>query len=140
MASSWEDRDYSNLDHWDARPYDGDPADESDDENKPEEESSQCLFDLLVQYKMGGVLSAKAVCTIAHWAKLAGMKGKACELGVPPSRTGGAFSLHFDKVLGLDVAMKDEWYTIGVPTYCKYDASRTVRPLTVKPVYEAIAE
>jgi hypothetical protein len=128
MASSWEGRDYSYLDHWGARAYDDDPAVESDDENTSEEESSQCLFDLLVQYKMGGVLSAKAVCTIAHWAKLAGMKGKACELGMAPSRTGGAFSAHFDKVLGFDVAMKDEWYTIGVPSHCKYDASRTVRP------------
>jgi hypothetical protein len=140
MASSWEGRDYSHLDQWDARAYDDDPNVESDDEHTSAEESSQCLFDLLVQYKMVGVLSAKAVCTIAHWATLAGMKGKACELSLAPSRTGGAFSSHFDKVLGLDVAMKDEWYTIAVPSHCKYDASRTLCPLTVKPAYESIAE
>jgi hypothetical protein len=137
--SSWEDRDYSHLENWDERHY-SDSEPESDDDMADASDASQQLFDLLVQFKMKGELSAKAVCTIAHWAKLGGLTGKCTELAMAPSRTGGAFSALFDKVLGLDVAMKTEWYNVQVPTHCKYDASRSARPLAVKLAYEAIAE
>ena len=133
--SSWESRDYSHLDPVGATGDEGPP----DDGLSAEEEASECFFDMLVQLKMTNVLSAKHVCIIAHWAKLAGLRGKGSELALAPTRTGGAFSAHFDKVLGLGEAMQRPGYTVDVPMHSKHDAGRVVRPLAVTPVHEAIA-
>ena len=70
---------------------------------------------------------------------MAGLKGKGSELAVAPTRTGGAFSAHFDKVLGLDEVLQRPWYTVDVPLFSKHDVARVVRPLAVTPVYEALA-
>ena len=70
---------------------------------------------------------------------MAGLKGKGSELAVAPTRTGGAFSAHFDKVLGLDEVLQQPWYTVDVPLFSKHDVARVVRPLAVTPVYEALA-
>ena len=70
---------------------------------------------------------------------MAGLKGKGSELAVAPTRTGGTFSAHFDKVLGLYEVLQRPWYTVDVPLYSKHDVARVVRPLAVTPVYEALA-
>ena len=69
-----------------------------------------------------------------------GLKGKCVELAMSPTRTVGAFSHIFDTVMGLDTLMADDWYKVQVPMHSKYCASPVVRPLVVKPAYEALAE
>ena len=80
--SNWEDRDYSWLENEDA----GDAASDSEEdiESLSQYEYSQRLFDLLVELKLSQRLSANTVCTIAFWAKGAGVGEPASLLALSP--------------------------------------------------------
>ena len=62
-SSSWESRDYSHLDQAERV----EEATALGGELSAEDAASECFFDMLVQLKMTGVLSAKHVCIIAYW-------------------------------------------------------------------------
>ena len=132
-ASSWESRDYSHLEE-----------EHADDEEVYAEippsdiEGSQTFFDLLVELKMSGLLSARHVCVLSHWAKLGGLKGIGASLALAPTRTGGAFSAHFDNVLGMGDEMKRPWYEIKVPCHIRHDVSRSIVPTAALPAFEAV--
>ena len=98
------------------------------------------FFDMLVSLKLQGHLSAKSACILSWWAKLGGIASPGDALALPPTRTGGAFSHHFDRILGLDVLMKEDWYRLEIPAHCKHEASRTTFPLAVKPAFESLSE
>ena len=92
-ASSWEDREYPDV-------CDVEDDDSEDDHEVSMEDASEYFFDYLVQLKMTGILNAKQVCSISHWAKLAGLQGKGAELALSPGVKGGNFSRKFDRVWG----------------------------------------
>ena len=112
--SNWEDRDYSWLENEDT----GDAASDSDEdiESLSQYEYSQRLFDLLVELKLSQRLSAKTVCTIAFWAKGAGVGEPASLLALSPKRTGGGPSEHFDRVTGVKDELKAGFYKLKAPT------------------------
>ena len=62
-SSSWESRDYSHLDQAERV----EEATALGGELSAEDAASECFFDMLVQLKMTGVLSAKHVCILACW-------------------------------------------------------------------------
>ena len=72
--------------------YDG-PSRGSDDETDFDDidgdESSQRLYNLLIDLKLSGKLSAKTVTTLAFWARGAGAKGMVGSLAYSPKSTGG---------------------------------------------------
>ena len=133
MASSWETRDYSYL----ARDNVG--GEESDGE-VTQCDAGKLFFDMLVQLKMQGQLSAKHVCVLSHWAKLAGIASPGDALALEPTRTGGAFSAHFDRVVGLDSLLKQDWYQVQIPCHSRHSAARTSFSLAVKPAFESVAD
>ena len=98
------------------------------------------IFDLLVQLKMDGKLPARTVCILSYWAREAGIQGPGASLAMAPTRTGGAFSVHFDKVVGLDGYLNSDFYSVDVPTHNKHDLARSVKPIAVNPAHEALAE
>lgn len=57
-----------------------------------------------------------------------------------PLRTGGGFSAHFDKVIGLDSAIKQDWYMLDIPRHSKHDLGRSLHKVAVKPPHESMAE
>jgi hypothetical protein len=136
MASSWESRDYSFL-LGAVAPAD---SDDSDIEDLSEAESSAEFMNFLVHLKMTGVLAAKAVCILSFWAKRGGLISPGDALALSPHRTGGAFSAHFDKVIGIDVAMRENWYMLDVPGHSKHDVSRCIKKVAVKPAHESLAD
>ena len=87
---------------------------------------------------MSGVLSARHVCILSHWATLGGLKGSGATLAVPPTRTGGAFSAHFDKVLGMREVMKQSWYEIKIPCHIRHDVSRSIVDTAALPAFDAL--
>ena len=134
---SWEDRDYSHLeDRRHGADSDDDP--DSDVDCMLPHECSKAFMDYLVELKMTGVLSAKAVCVLSFWAKKGGLAPPGDELALAPGFSGGRYSTHFDKVIGLN--LNQDWYTVAVPGHRKHDASRGVRHVAVKPAFEAIQE
>ena len=133
FASDWERRDYSHL-------LDGLYEEAEDEENDTPEHASDMFFDMLVGLKMCGKLSAKSACILSHWASKAGMTGRSATIGLPPDRTGGVYSSHFDKITGLDDLMHQQWYRVPIPVHCKYDGSRTIKEFACQPVHVSLAE
>jgi hypothetical protein len=136
-ASSWEGRDYSALE---ADDYVGNESDVESDHEPSAEECSQMFLDLLVSLKMSGKMFAKTACLLAYWAKGGGLSGAGTSLAMSPGRTGGVYSAHFDKVIGLDEKMKQDWYKLKIPAHCRYDASRMVKDVASSPAHESIAD
>ena len=135
-ASVWETRDFSHL--LGVGAHDNDAGDSG--EGMPQAECSQVFMNMLVEMKMQGMISAKNACILSYWAKRGGLVPPGDALALPPTRTGGAFSEQFDRVIGLDSLMKQDWYRLQVPGHCKHEACRTSFSLAVKPAYEAIAQ
>jgi len=135
MLSAWEQRSY-------AAESRADPGSDSDTDVEAllPHTCSQRFFDLLVELKMSGKLSAKTVCVLSYWAKGAGVCEPGSKLAFPPNRTGGHYSAHFDKVVGLDEALKQDWYKINLPGHSKHDVSRTVMEVAAAPAHEVLAK
>ena len=134
---SWEDRDYSHLAERRHGADSDDDADSDVDCMLPHE-CSKAFMDYLVELKMTGVLSAKAVCILSLWAKKGGLTPPGDELALAPGLSGGVYSTYFDKVIGVN--LNQDWYTAAVPGHRKHDASRSVRHVAVKPAFEVIQE
>ena len=73
---------------------------------------------------------------LSHWAKLAGLRGVGGDLALDPSRTGGAFSRHVDKVLGIDIHA--DFYMVDLPSFSGSEQARSEMSLAVTPLHEAL--
>jgi len=107
--SAWRTRGPS----WEQRRLEKQQQDSDEDTDLDElgpEECSQEFFDLVVALKLKGDISAKTACTLAFWAKGAGMSGIGAVLAASPNQTGGNYSTHFDKAVGLDLADQGSRY------------------------------
>jgi hypothetical protein len=137
---SWESRDYSHLEAGHVSDSDASDADSDvDPDSLSQSECSRRFMDYLVDLKLRGDLSAKAVCVLSFWAKRGGLVAPGNALALSPTRSGGAFSAHFDKVLGIDISMQQNWYNILVPGHSKHDVSRSAQNVAVQLPHEAIA-
>ena len=109
-SSQWQRR----LHPWELREYEepagdiagddvgsGDEGEETDLEDLSPEASSIEFFNFVVSLKLKGEISARAACVLSYWAKRGGLAGQGAKLAMHPNRSGGSFSDHFDKVVGI---------------------------------------
>ena len=120
------------------------PEDDSDAESDVDEltseECSERFFDMLVSLKLGGHISAKTACILSFWAKGAGLVGQGATLAMSPKRSGGAWSGHFDRAVGIDDALLQDTYLVSVPGHDKATLGRTIIPYTGSLVYHKLAD
>lgn len=142
MASSSASRSsWASRPAWEFRQY-ADECDDvpSDDELIPEQMSAEdCsleYFNYIVHLKLTGVLSSKQACVLTFWARGGGLVDPGASLALHPSQTGGNFSTHFDKVVGLDKELKKEFYNIDMPMLQKFSLGRVVSPCPASEVYK----
>ena len=86
---------------------------------------------------MTGVLSAKQVCTMAHWAAKGGMVGQVKDLALNPESSSGNFAKHLDRHLGL-AETKKKVYKIPLVGAPKPNGLRTTFNLDVIPPHELL--
>ena len=111
----------------------------SDEEDLSEAVCGECLFDLLVDLKLRGVLFATDVCKIAYWAAMSGAIGPVKKLAKEPGDTSpGHYSDHFDRVVGISQP-DPRMYYLDTPMFSKSDGCRMVKPLACLPPHELIA-
>ena len=138
MAAPWATRQYG----FEQRSYadiDSDSDSSMREDLSPQECATQ-FFNMVVDLKVQGHIDARMACVLSYWAKGAGMISPGSDLALEPSQSGGNYSAHFDKVVGLDQVMKGDWYNIDVPGHRKYDVSRTLVPTVVRVGHEELAE
>lgn len=98
MSSSW--------DNWTATWSAPEPVAEQDSdaeidyENVTSDVAAEELGGMLLELKLTNALSARQCCVLAFWAHRAGAKGLVEKLGMAPDKNTGAYSRHFDKVIG----------------------------------------
>ena len=111
----------------------GDPVDESDDEDAEGEDAEEKLIELLVELKWSGrALSARSLCVICWWAsRLAGAKGIVGKFALRPSSQSGKFQPKLDKELGISLHDESQIMTIKTPGHWKGDFGRTVHDMPV---------
>ena len=137
--SSWETRQYSRLEEPQPAAAGSDEEEDTDEEGMSPEEASTEFFNLLVRFKMQGVLTAKHACILSFWAKAAGMTGDGASLALSPRTTGGNFSSHFDLVVGVHLD-PSSFYGITLPSYDRSTASRCEVPHELVLPHEALGE
>ena len=115
-----------------------DPESDSD-EDLSEEACGECLFDLLVDLKLRGVLFATDVCKLSYWAAMSGAKGPVKKLAKEPGDpSAGHYSDHFDRVVGL-AAPDPRIYKLDVPVFSKVDGCRMLKPLSFLPPHVVLS-
>ena len=134
--SSWELRQYT------ARPE----ADGSDDDLEVEIDNmtpSKCstkFMNLLIELKLASALSAKQVCLLAFWAKGGSLCDPGATLSLRPGQSGGNYSRHFDRCVGLDKELKGELYKVPLPGSSRTTLGRCVLPGFAHLVYKDLQE
>ena len=121
------------------------PAAFSDDEDMEEvdpahspEEAADTFAQVLLEHYYDSSLSAKAVCTLAYDASVAGMPGLVQELAVKPQKAGGGnYNRHLREVLGFH---NDFSYKLTVPGKTKHAVGRTDIVMGTQPLHELLAE
>ena len=122
---------------WEDEVVDWDADQEALEANLTPKEAAEKFAEALVEEWVNGRLTAKQVCTFAHWAALGGMTGPVVELALAPTSASGNFKKHLDKVLGCRVR-RDSAMVIDVPGHRKSDLGRMVHKLPVCPPHESL--
>eukprot|EP00969_Alexandrium_andersonii_P050132 2200724-Alexandrium_andersonii.AAC.1 len=89
-ASSWEAAD------WVGPLEDGSDSAKSDDEPPARELASERLAECIVTEYNQGRMPATLVCSLAHWAKEAGLTGTIRDLALSPGQSSGNYKKHLD--------------------------------------------
>lgn len=134
-ASSWEGWNAS----WERAGGWADDHQEGEKEQMTPHDAGYELFQMLVELKLRGYLSARQSCLIAHWATLAGAEGDVRKLAFAPNRQSGKYSAHFDAVTRGDESPED-FYSLRLSKRSRVDANRWVTELPVRPPHEALQE
>ena len=109
-----------------ARPLHFEPLSADLDAAVSVEEAQQQLADYLVDMKMSARrMTAKDVCILMWWAKIAGLRGLPSEFAFDPGAQSGKFSRHFNSVLGLDKDVEGS-YALRVPRRHATDESASL--------------
>ena len=88
---------------------------------------------------MGGKLSAKDVCTIGHYAKLAGVGGATAAFSFRLNAPDGHYNRHFKTVLKLDEEVSGA-YKLDVPCHDKFLLDRNVHKVPAWPAHESLSD
>jgi hypothetical protein len=97
------------------------------------------LAHMLISLKLQNVLSAKQTCVLAFWAARSGATGMVTELSMRPDQSSGAYSRHFDKVVGC--APDDlDFYKVKVARRVRFEACRRWAPVATLAPHEVLAE
>lgn len=112
------------------------------DEEVPEgvspEVAGENLASLLVDLKLKGILSAKHVCVLAHWATLAGAKGPCKDFAAKPGGQSGSYQQRLNTFLRVEEHAP--FYTVRLPGTDPALAERTTLDMAVMPPHEAISQ
>ena len=115
--------------------------DDDDDagEEIAKEHACQELADFLVHLKQRGRLSAKDVCTIALYCKTLGIGSPVADLAFRLNAPSGHYNRHLKTVLKIDEALADS-YTLGVPSYDKWENERFTLDIPVLCPHEVLSQ
>ena len=136
MSSSW--------DNWTATWSAPEPVAEQDSdaeidcENVTSDVAAEELDGMLLELKLTNALSARQCCVLAFWAHRAGAKGLVEKLGMAPDKNTGAYSRHFDKVIGCTPS-DSQFYDLPLGRRMRHSSFRTFEPIAVQPLHEALA-
>ena len=118
---------------------DSDGGEPSIEDMTPEECSSE-FMNLIVHLKLSGVISAKHACVLSYWAKGAGLCAPGSALALSPTQSGGAFSKHFDKVVGVGLNRREMFHELTVPVFERWSFSRSTATVQANWVHLQLAE
>ena len=62
------------------------------------------------------------------------------KLAVHPDRRGGAFSKHFDKAVGADKLMRNDFHKVQVPSFVCWARGRTLIACEMDIAYESLTQ
>ena len=133
----WELRGYPEPDA--VAGDDSDGGEPSIEDMTPEECSSE-FMNLIVHLKLSGVISAKHACVLSYWAKGAGLCAPGSALALSPTHSGGAFSKHFDKVVGVGLNRREMFHELTVPVFERWSFSRSTATVQANWVHLQLAE
>jgi hypothetical protein len=114
-----------------------DPAEVDYNEITAEEAGSE-LVAMLLHLKLVGELSATVACQLAWWAARAGACGEASKLGMPPGKSSGAYSKHYDTFAKAGCGSVRE-YPLPLSRRLRFEASRHFKPLPMRLPHEVLA-
>ena len=126
------------------RPDPGDPDEVGPDELdlnalSPLEASGE-FADMLLDLQYRGRLSARDVCVLSFYAARGGLRGRAADLAYNPYAQTGKFQRHLDRVLGTLRAIDDDLYSLSVPGYDRFKASRADVIIPAIPPHEVLSQ
>ena len=127
-------------DYGDDAPLDEDDEGDVDPDAMSAMECSTEFFNMLVHVKVAGIISAKHACILSFQAKTGGLCDPGRPLALHPARVGGAFSKHFDKVVGLDKQMQAEFCKLQLPGFQRWSLDRTTLDVEASPVHSKLQE
>jgi hypothetical protein len=140
FKSSWEGWGST----WSASSCSDREPDDNDDPgidyaNVPADIAAEEFGAMLVDLKLQNVLSARQCCVLAFWASRAGAKGVAAQLCMRPDQQSGAYSRHFDGVVGCSPHNKD-YYFVNVGRRLRHESIRRFDAIAVLPPHEILAQ
>ena len=94
--------------------------------------------ELTALYATGSRVTAKAVCTLSHWASRAGAGGIVSDYAMHPNQSPGNYQKHFDRVVGDAHGRKNAM--IRLPMQSTKSAVRTIRDIPARPVNEILKD
>ena len=115
-----------------------DASSDSDEGELSPPEASQELADFLTDLKLKGKLSAKDICLIAWYAKIAGLTGAAADFAFRPNAPSGHYNRHVKSVLKLDEYVNGV-YEVAVPGHDRYSMGRVTHQLPALNPHESLA-
>ena len=122
--------------------WDGESSsDEADDESgvPSEAEAGELFADALLLLKLKGKISARDVCVLSYYGKLAGLKGPAADFGYKPSSPSGHFQRHLDRVLKIDAQVGDA-YEFDVPKFDRLLGERVTESIPSLLAHEELSK
>ena len=139
MAHPWELRQQP----WEARLDDdngGIDEFEIDWDNIEPEFAGEQLFDMIIDLKRSGNITARLACVLAFWSHHAGSVGLVKSLKHKPNDPHlHHFSRKFDSASG-DRLCKQNWLDLDVPVFKQFDCSRSTETISVIPPHEILKE
>ena len=118
-------------------------AEEATDRLEPdvwgEEAGVEFINYLLGLHQSGQRVSARAVCTLSHWAYRAGAQGPPGKFGYRPSAASTNFQKHLDSVLGMDTKLEN-FFCVDTPMCVGHEAHRIVSKLPVLLILEELEQ
>jgi hypothetical protein len=112
---------------------------EADYNNIEATDAGEELAAMIVQLKLQSTLSAKQAVVLAFWAARAGATGLVNQLGTKPGQASGAYSRHFDKIVGNGPDDLDYYY-VGMGRRMRHEASRRWDNVPTIPPHESLGD